>query len=156
MPQKKNPDMAELIRGKSGRVFGDLVTMLTVMKGLPLAYNKDMQEDKEALFDAADTVRSCLEIAEGMMRTTKFKTNEMQKKLSLGFMNATDAADYLAHKGVPFREAHRIIGQLVAYAEKKGKPLEELTLGEFRKLSKHFDDDIFAAIDYKTVAASKR
>jgi argininosuccinate lyase len=155
MPQKKNPDMAELIRGKSGRAFGNLITLLTIMKGLPLAYNKDMQEDKEPYFDSIDTVKSCLDIFSGMLAATKFNKAEMRKKTKLGFMNATDAADYLASRGVPFREAHRIVGELVLYAIKKGKAFEDLSLEEYKKFSGVFDEKIFDAISYEKSVARK-
>ncbi len=135
MPQKKNPDVAELIRGKTGRVYGDLIALLTTMKGLPLAYNKDMQEDKEALFDAVDTVKSCISVFTGMLSTIKVYPENMLKQAARGFINATDAADYLVTKGVPFRDAHHIVGRLVLYCIQNGKVLEELTLEEYRQFS---------------------
>ncbi|MCL2049291.1 MAG: argininosuccinate lyase [Defluviitaleaceae bacterium] len=143
MPQKKNPDMAELIRGKTGRVYGSLMGVLTLLKGLPLAYNKDMQEDKEAVFDAVDTVKSCLVVFCGMFENITFNTAAMQKSAKGGYTNATDAADWLVKKGVPFRNAHEITGKLVLYAIEQGKPLEELTLAELRLVSDIFDADIF-------------
>ncbi|MGE5496191.1 MAG: argininosuccinate lyase [Burkholderiales bacterium] len=150
MPQKKNPDMAELIRGKTGRVYGDLFTLLTVMKGLPLAYNKDMQEDKEAMFDAYDTLASCLTVFTGMLQTAEWDLERMYKLAGLGFTNATDAADYLAKKGVPFREAHETVGRLVVYCEQRGKAINELSLDELKQLSPAFEDDIFDAISLET------
>jgi argininosuccinate lyase len=150
MPQKKNPDMAELIRGKTGRVYGDLFTLLTVMKGLPLAYNKDMQEDKEALFDACDTLSSCLTVFTGMIQTAEWNTHNMKKAAGLGFTNATDAADYLAKKGMPFRDAHEIVGRLVLYCEQRGKALDELSIDELKELSPMFEEDVFKAISLET------
>lgn len=156
MPQKKNPDVAELVRGKSGRVFGDLMGLLTMLKGLPLAYNKDMQEDKEAFFDAADTVKKCLIVFAPMLKTMRVNKEHMKQIAKGGFINATDAADYLANHGVPFREAHSIVGHWVKYAEDKGVGLEDLSLDEIRQFSDVFDEDIyeFIAID-KCVAARK-
>lgn len=156
MPQKKNPDVAELVRGKSGRVFGDLMGLLTMLKGLPLAYNKDMQEDKEAFFDAADTVKKCLLVFAPMLRTMRVNKEHMHKIAKGGFINATDAADYLANKNVPFREAHAIVGHWVKYAEDKGVGLEDLSLEEIRQFSDVFEEDIYEyiAID-KCVAARK-
>ena len=142
MPQKKNPDAAELIRGKSGRVFGNLVSLLTLMKGLPLAYNKDLQEDKEPLFDSADTVKVCLKIFNDMMKSTKFKLLSNEELEANGFLTATDMADYLVLKGVPFREAHEITGKTVAYCLDEGKTLGNLTLVELRKISKRFEEDV--------------
>ncbi len=154
MPQKKNPDVAELVRGKSGRVFGDLMGLLAMMKGLPLAYNKDMQEDKEAFFDAADTVKKCLLVFAPMLRTMRVNKETMRERAKGGFLNATDAADYLANKNVPFREAHAIVGHWVKYAEDKGVGLEDLSLDEIRQFSDVFEEDIYdyIAID-KCVAA---
>ena len=146
MPQKKNPDVAELIRGKTGRVYGDLVSLLTNMKGLPLAYNKDMQEDKEPLFDAVDTVKKCLSVFTGMLKTLKFYPGNMLKQASRGFINATDVADYLVSKGIPFRDAHHIAGRLVLYCIHHDKVLEELTLDEYRQFSQVFEEDIFRTI----------
>jgi len=142
MPQKKNPDAAELIRGKSGRVFGNLVSLLTLMKGLPLAYNKDLQEDKEPLFDSADTIKVCLKIFNDMMKSTKFKSLTNEELEADGFLTATDMADYLVLKGVPFREAHEITGKTVAYCLDEEKTLGNLTLAELRKISKRFEEDV--------------
>ncbi len=150
MPQKKNPDVAELIRGKTGRVYGDLTALLTVMKGIPLAYNKDMQEDKEALFDARDTIVKSLHVFTEMLRTLRFNTDTMAKGASGGFTNATDAADYLVRKGVPFRDAHRILGEIVLHAEKEQKGLTELSLEELKSFSDAFEDDVFTALSMKT------
>ncbi len=147
MPQKKNPDVAELVRGKTGRVYGDLMAMLTVMKGLPLAYNKDMQEDKEALFDAVDTVVGSLSIFNPMLRTLSFNRERMLAATRDGFLNATDLADYLAAKGMPFREAHAVVGRLVQYGIKHGKRLEDLSLEEFRQASELIDADVYATLD---------
>lgn len=146
MPQKKNPDYAELIRGKTGRVYGALMSLLTTMKGLPLAYNKDMQEDKEQTFDAIDTVKSSLTLFTGMLRTIKFRPEVMEASARNGFTNATDAADYLVTHGVPFRDAHGIIGRLVLYCLEQNKSLDELTLAEFQAVSPVFDADIYEAI----------
>lgn len=143
MPQKKNPDAAELVRGKTGRVYGDLMALLTVMKGIPLAYNKDMQEDKEALFDAVDTVKGCLMIFRPMLSTLKINKDTMRQKAEGGFINATDAADYLAERGVPFREAHAIIGNIVLECEKEGKSLKEMTIEDWKNHSAVFQDDIY-------------
>ena len=142
MPQKKNPDMAELSRGKSGRVFGDLMTMLTVLKGLPLAYNKDMQEDKEAVFDACKTVKMCLEVFTPMLETAKAIPENMKKAASGGFICATDLADYLVRKGLPFRTAYKIVGNTVAKCIETGKTLETLPLDEYKKISDVFEVDI--------------
>jgi len=149
MPQKKNPDVAELIRGKTGRVYGHLVALLTTMKGLPLAYNKDMQEDKEPLFDSVDTLKSCLSVFIGMLKTIKVHPENMLKQAARGFINATDAADYLVKKGVPFRDAHRIVGKVVLYCIQNSKVLEELTLDEYRQFSNKFDHNIYEAISLK-------
>ncbi|MBR5329335.1 MAG: argininosuccinate lyase [Firmicutes bacterium] len=143
MPQKKNPDAAELIRGKTGRVYGDLMALLTVMKGIPLAYNKDMQEDKEALFDAVDTLKGCLMVFRPMLATLKINKDTMRKTAEGGFINATDAADYLAERGVPFREAHAIIGNIVLHCERAGKALKDLTPEEWKGFSEVFGDDIY-------------
>lgn len=143
MPQKKNPDIPELIRGKTGRVFGDLVALLTLMKSLPLAYNRDMQEDKPPLFDAVDTLQSCLEITIKMLPTIKINSDTMRQAASAGFLNATDMADYLVGQGVPFRSAHAIVGQAVAYALDKGKELHELTLKELSTFSKAIEKTLF-------------
>lgn len=146
MPQKKNPDMAELIRGKTGRVYGDLIALLTVMKGLPLAYNKDMQEDKEALFDAYDTLSACLPVMTGMLRTAEWKTENMRAGAGRGFTNATDAADYLVRKGLPFRDAHEVVGKLVLHCEQHGKALADLSLMELKQLSPLFSEDVYDAL----------
>ena len=156
MPQKKNPDMAELIRGKTGRVYGGLMGLLTVMKGLPLAYNKDMQEDKEAVFDAVDTVKTCLIIFGGMLESIKFNTDNMYKSALGGYMNATDVADWLVRKGVAFREAHEIVGRLVVYAiDSKKSTLNELSLEELRNISGIFDDTLYEAISVETCVSVK-
>ncbi len=147
MPQKKNPDMAELIRGKTGRVYGDLMALLTTLKGLPLAYNKDMQEDKEGVFDALDTVKMCLAVLTPMLATMKVRAQNMKKAASGGFINATDLADYLVGKGMPFRAAYKISGQLVAYCIENGTVLEELPLAVYRTYSELFDEELYAAID---------
>jgi len=143
MPQKKNPDAAELIRGKSGRVFGNLVSLLTLMKGLPLAYNKDLQEDKEPLFDTAETVKICLAIFTDMMKSAKFIPIAQKELEASGFLTATDLADYLVLKGVPFREAHELTGKTVAFCLEKDKTLTDLSLAQLRKISKRFDEDVF-------------
>ena len=150
MPQKKNPDIAELIRGKSGRVYGSLISLLTTMKGLPLAYNKDMQEDKEMSFDAIDTVKSLIKLMSGMLSSTKFSNERMAKSARGGFTNATDAADYLVKKNVAFRDAHEIVGRLVLYGIEHGKALDDFSLEEFRNISEYFDYDIYDAISLKT------
>ena len=150
MPQKKNPDMAELTRGKTGRVYGDLVTLLTVMKGLPLAYNKDMQEDKEALFDARDTLVKCLDVFTGMFKTLKFRKDVMHAGAGGGFANATDAADYLVKKGLPFREAHEVLGRLVLHCIKENKALLDLPLAELKEFSPLFEQDVYDAISLET------
>ncbi len=147
MPQKKNPDMAELIRGKTGRVYGDLITLLTVMKGLPLAYNKDMQEDKEAIFDSLDTVHKCLMVMTPMLATMQVNKENMLKGAAGGFINATDMADYLVKKGLAFRDAHEVVGKVVLAAEKESKALAEFSLNELKNFSATFEEDIFAAID---------
>ena len=146
MPQKKNPDIAELVRGKSGRVFGDLMTLLTMLKGLPLAYNKDMQEDKEAIFDAVDTLRLCLTAFIPMIETMKPIPENMRKAAAKGFINATDCADYLVNKGMAFRDAYKATGTLVAYCIDHDKTLETLTLDEYREVCDQFDDDVYEAI----------
>lgn len=150
MPQKKNPDIAELVRGKTGRVYGALISLLTTMKGIPLAYNKDMQEDKELSFDAIDTVLGCIRLFTGMISTMKFNNEVMAKSAIKGFTNATDAADYLVKHGVPFRDAHTIIGRLVLYCIDKNVSLDELTLDEFKAESPVFEEDIYDAISLKT------
>ena len=146
MPQKKNPDMSELTRGKTSRVYGNLTSLLTLMKGLPLSYNRDMQEDKEPLFDTADTVKLCLQVNIEMLETLEFKKENMEKALQGGFVTATDVADYLARKGVPFRSAHETAGKIVSYAERKKKELSELELSEFQNFSEKIEEDIFQSI----------
>ncbi len=155
MPQKKNPDAAELVRGKTGRVYGDLMGMLTVMKGIPLAYNKDMQEDKEALFDAVDTVKKSLLIFKPMVSTMKINKENMAAAAEGGFINATDAADYLAEHGVPFREAHAVVGSLVLYCEREGKALKDLTLSEWREFSPVFEEDIYDFVKIENSVARR-
>lgn len=150
MPQKKNPDVCELVRGKTGRVYGSLFTLLTVLKGIPLAYNKDMQEDKEAVFDAIDTVKQCLRVLTPMFATMELCRENMKKAALKGFINATDCADYLTKKGMPFRDAYKTVGQLVAECVKQDKSLMDLTLDEYREHSGLFDEDIYDAIDLKT------
>lgn len=150
MPQKKNPDIAELVRGKTGRVYGALISILTTMKGIPLAYNKDMQEDKELTFDAIDTVKGCIALFNGMISTMKLNKENMKVSAMKGFTNATDAADYLVKNGVPFRDAHGIIGQLVLYCIDNNKAIEELSIEELQKISPVFKEDIYDAISLKT------
>ncbi len=155
MPQKKNPDVAELIRGKTGRVYGSLMGLLTVMKGIPLAYNKDMQEDKEQLFDSIDTLFMCLPVFTKMVETMKINKDTMLRGAKGGYTNATDAADYLVKKGMPFRNAHSVIGQLVFYAISKQKPLDELSLDEFKQFSDVFEEDIYNAISMETCVSER-
>ena len=150
MPQKKNPDIAELVRGKTGRVYGALMSMLTTMKGIPLAYNKDMQEDKELTFDACDTVKGCLSLFTGMLSTMKFRTDRMRDSAKNGYTNATDAADYLVNHGVAFRDAHGIVGRLVLYGIENQKPLDKFTMEEFQEISPVFEEDIYEAISMET------
>lgn len=150
MPQKKNPDIAELVRGKTGRAYGNLITLLTLLKGLPLAYNKDMQEDKEAIFDSVETALKCLNVFAPMLKTMTILKDNMAKAGEKGFINATDCADYLAKKGMPFREAYKISGQLVALCIQKGKTLNELELNDYKAFSDLFEDDIYQAIDLIT------
>jgi argininosuccinate lyase len=150
MPQKKNPDIAELVRGKTGRVYGALMSILTTMKGIPLAYDKDMQEDKELTFDAIDTVKGCLALFTGMIATMTFNKDVMEASAKNGFTNATDAADYLVNHGVPFRDAHGIVGQLVLFCIDKGIALDDMTLEEFQAISPVFEEDIYDAISMKT------
>ena len=150
MPQKKNPDIAELVRGKTGRVYGALMSLLTTMKGIPLAYNKDMQEDKELVFDAIDTTKGCLALFTGMLRTMKFNDARMEESAKHGFTNATDAADYLVNHGMPFRDAHGIVGQLVLYGIEHKKALDDFTMEEFKAISPVFEEDIYDAISMKT------
>ena len=150
MPQKKNPDIAELVRGKTGRVYGALMSLLTTMKGIPLAYNKDMQEDKELVFDAIDTTKGCLALFTGMMRTITFRRERMEASAKNGFTNATDAADYLVNRGVPFRDAHGIVGRLVLHCIAKDIALDDMTLAEYKSISPVFEEDIYHAISMKT------
>ena len=153
MPQKKNPDVAELVRGKTGRVYGDLMSLLTAMKGLPLAYNKDMQEDKEPVFDAIDTVEMCLPVFAAMLDTMTVRTDNMRKAAGKGFINATDCADYLTKKGMPFRDAYTVTGKLVAACTAQGKTLEELTLEELKAVSDLFEEDVYDAINLENCMA---
>lgn len=148
MPQKKNPDAAELIRGKTGRVYGSLIALLTTMKGIPLAYNKDMQEDKEQFFNSLDTILSCLKIMRGMLSSLKVKKENTFNAVKKGFLNATEAADYLVNKGMPFRDAHKVIGEIVLYCEGKNKVIEDISLEELKKFSELFDEDVYEFIDY--------
>ena len=150
MPQKKNPDMAELVRGKTGRVYGDLMALLTTLKGLPLAYNKDMQEDKEAVFDALDTVKMCLDVFAPMVETMRPRPENMLRAAQAGFINATDLADYLTKKGLPFRTAYKLVGQLVAHCIENHTVLEELPLAVYQSFSEAFDEDLYREIDLKT------
>lgn len=151
MPQKKNPDGAELIRGKTGRVYGNLISLFTVMKGLPLAYNKDMQEDKEGFFDSVNTVTMSLQIMERMIATLKVRKDNMKKAVKGGFLNATEVADYLVNKNIPFRDAHGIVGQIVIYCEDNNKAIEDLSLDELQKFSLVFDKDLYDFIDYENI-----
>ena len=150
MPQKKNPDIAELVRGKTGRVYGALMSMLTTMKGIPLAYNKDMQEDKEMTFDAIDTVKDCILLFTGMVDTMRFNKKNMEESAKLGFTNATDAADYLVKKGMPFRDAHSVIGRLVLFCIEKNCAIDDLSLEDLQSISDVFEADIYDAISLKT------
>jgi argininosuccinate lyase len=156
MPQKKNPDVAELVRGKTGRVYGSLITLLTVMKGIPLAYNKDMQEDKEPVFDAIDTVELCVPVFAAMLDTLTVKEKNMQKAASGGFINATDCADYLVKKGMPFREAYMIVGRLVNMCIRSGESLDTLPLKDFRSISSLFDEDVYDALQLKTCVNGRK
>ena len=153
MPQKKNPDVAELVRGKTGRVYGDLMSLLTTMKGLPLAYNKDMQEDKEPVFDAIDTAELCLPVFTAMIDTMTVRTDNMRKAAGRGFINATDCADYLTKKGLPFRDAYTVTGKLVADCAAKGKTLEELTIEELKTVSDLFEEDVYEALNLENCMA---
>ena len=155
MPQKKNPDIAELVRGKTGRVYGALMSLLTTMKGIPLAYNKDMQEDKEMAFDAIDTVQMCLPLFTGMIATMKFQNSVMEESAKKGFTNATDAADYLVNRGVPFRDAHGIIGKLVLLCIEKGCALDDLSMEEYKEASQVFEKDIYEAISMETCVGKR-
>ena len=150
MPQKKNPDIAELVRGKTGRVYGALTSLLTTMKGIPLAYNKDMQEDKELTFDAMDTVKGCIALFTGMLATMKFNKDKMEASAKNGFTNATDAADYLVNHGVPFRDAHGIVGRIVLYCIEKGISIDDMSLEELKEISPVFEEDIFEAVSMET------
>ena len=156
MPQKKNPDIAELVRGKTGRVYGDLFTLFTVMKALPLAYNKDMQEDKEPVFDAVDTVKLCLPVFSAMLATMRLLPENMRAAAGKGFINATDCADYLVKKGLPFRDAYTIVGRLVNHCISAGKTLEELPLEEYRQMSDYFEEDIYGSIALKTCIEARK
>ena len=156
MPQKKNPDVAELVRGKTGRIYGDLITLLTVMKGLPLAYNKDMQEDKEPVFDAVDTIEMCIPVFGAMLNTLTVRPKNMAKAAAGGFINATDCADYLTKKGMPFREAYMIVGRLVNMCIQSGETLDTLTLRDFRAISGLFDGDIYDALDLKHCVSERK
>ncbi|AZV55673.1 argininosuccinate lyase [Clostridium sp. AWRP] len=149
MPQKKNPDAAELIRGKTGRVYGSLMSLLTTMKGIPLAYNKDMQEDKEQFFNSLDTVLSCLKVMSGMLSTLKIKKDNTFKAVKRGFLNATEAADYLVNKGMAFRDAHKVIGEIVLYCEERDKAIEDVSVDELKKFSSLFSDDVYEFINYE-------
>lgn len=155
MPQKKNPDISELIRGKTGRVYGNLISLLTMMKGLPLAYNKDMQEDKEAIFGSIDNVKICIETLVPMIQTFKVNKENMKKAALKGFINATDCADYLVKKGIPFREAYKITGNIIAYCIDNDKDLENLTIDEYKQMNNSFDKDIYEAIDLKNCVISR-
>ena len=155
MPQKKNSDMAELVRGKTGRVYGDLLAVLTMLKGLPLAYNKDMQEDKESIFDAFDTAKNCLEVFAGMIAGMTANRDNMLKAAKGGFMNATDLADYLTKKGIPFRTAYKICGNIVSYCIKEGKTLDQMALDEYKTFSDVFSEDLYSAIDLNTCVNSR-
>ena len=156
MPQKKNPDIAELVRGKTGRVYGALMSLLTTMKGIPLAYNKDMQEDKELSFDAFDTAKGCIALFTGMLSTMKFRKDVMRRSASKGFTNATDAADYLVKHGVPFRDAHGIVGQIVLYCIDRDMAIEDMTLKELRSISPVFEEDIYEAISMETCVNARQ
>ena len=155
MPQKKNPDMAELVRGKTGRVYGDLVSMLTTLKGLPLAYNKDMQEDKEAIFDAVDTVKMCLKVFAPQIATMEVNKDNMYKAAKGGFINATDLADYLVKKGLPFRTAYKAVGEIVALCIKENKTLDELEIEKYKEFSDLFEDDLYGEISLETCVAKR-
>ena len=156
MPQKKNPDVAELVRGKTGRVYGSLITLLTAMKGLPLAYNKDMQEDKEPVFDAIDTVELCLPVFSAMIDTLTVNRANMRKAANGGFISATDCADYLAKKGMPFREAYGIVGKLVGHCVDTGHSLETLPLEEYKKVSEYFEEDVYDALSLETCVNGRK
>jgi argininosuccinate lyase len=151
MPQKKNSDAAELVRGRTGRVYGNLMALLTVMKGLPLAYNKDMQEDKTLFYDSMETATACLRLTQRMVATLQAHPDAMKKAVKKGFLNATEMADYLVHQGVPFRDAHGIVGQIVLYCEEHGKAIEDLTLAELQSFSDKLGEDVYAYIDYDAI-----
>ncbi|SHF14913.1 argininosuccinate lyase [Caloramator proteoclasticus] len=151
MPQKKNPDSLELIRGKTGRVYGSLINILTILKALPLAYNKDMQEDKECFFDSLDTVNICIEVMIGVVETMKVNKEEMLKSIDKGYINATEVTDYLVKKGVPFRDAHEIVGRIVLYCEEKGRAIEKLDLDELKSFSEKIEEDLYEYIDYSNI-----
>ena len=155
MPQKKNPDMAELVRGKTGRTFGNLITMLTILKGLPLAYNKDLQEDKETVFDSVDTVNKCLNIFASMLKDITVNKESMLNASKTGFINATDLADYLVKKGIPFRTAYKLCGNIIAYCIKNNTVLEDLPLKTYKEFSDKFEEDVFKAIDLKTCVENR-
>jgi argininosuccinate lyase len=155
MPQKKNPDMAELVRGKTGRVYGDLMATLTMLKGIPLAYNKDMQEDKEAIFDATETVKKCLQVFIPMIATMKPLKENMYNAAKRGFINATDLADYLTKRGLPFRTAYKIVGTIVGKCVKENKTLDELALSEYKEYSEIFDTDLYGEISLETCVAKR-
>jgi len=156
MPQKKNPDVAELVRGKTGRVYGDLMGLLTTMKGIPMAYNKDMQEDKEPVFDALDTVKMCLPVFAGMVRTMRVLPDNMRRAASAGFINATDCADYLTKKGMPFRDAYTTVGNLVYYCTQQGKTLEQLSLPELKGISPLFGEDVYEALSLEACMGQRK
>jgi len=156
MPQKKNPDIAELIRGKTARVYGDLVTLMTLLKGLPMTYNRDLQEDKEPLFDAVDTVKACLSMFTEMIKNTTFNVQKMYSAAGEGFSTATDVAEYLVKKGIPFRKAHEITGKIVAYGLKNKKNLENLTVKEYQKFNKCFNEDIKNIIKLEKAVNSRQ
>lgn len=156
MPQKRNPDVAELIRGKTGRVYGDLMSIFTLLKGLPLSYNRDMQEDKEPMFNTVDTVESCLQVLSAMIKNLKFKPENMKKALSNGFVTATDLADYLTKKGMPFRQAHEVTGRIVGYAEEKGRELSQLNISELRMFSNLLKEDVFDCITVEGSISSRK
>jgi argininosuccinate lyase len=155
MPQKKNPDSMELVRGKAGRVFGDLLALLTTLKGLPLAYNKDIQEDKEAVFDAYDTVSASVKVSATVLRNISVNEERARASASTGYMNATELADYLVHKGMPFREAHEVVGRIVMHAIELGKELDQLALSELREFSTIFAEDVHIALSLEETLQSK-
>lgn len=155
MPQKKNPDIAELIRGKTGRVYGDLITLLTMMKGIPLAYNKDMQEDKEAIFDSIDTVKICMETLSPLLKTMKILKENMKKAALNGFINATDCADYLVKKGLPFRKAYKIVGQIISFCIENNITLDEMTIEQYKSFDNNFNDDIYSEISLEKCVSNR-